>query len=325
MQQAVPAQPRSRSWFWILLLGLGMLLGGVLSWLVAVTRVVLPYDEAFVGISRAGLDAVNPRILPFMAHDRITLAGTMISIGVLYAQLALWALRGGIHWAWRTIGASAALGFASFFLFLGFDYFDPLHALVTALLLLFFLLGFRGRGSTPPVVPCPDLKNDWRWRAANWGQLLFVGLGFGLVAAGFVIACIGITTVFVPEDLAYLQTTREQLHAVTPRLVALIAHDRAGFGGALMSNGIAVFLIALWGIRRGARWVWWTLLVGGVPGFTGALSVHVGVGYVDLWHLAPVYIAGAVYLLGLVLLYAYLVQAVDQDIAPPLAAVVPMS
>ena len=36
---------------------------------------------------------------------------------------------------------SAFTGFASFFLFLGFGYFDPLHAIVTSILLLFFLIG----------------------------------------------------------------------------------------------------------------------------------------------------------------------------------------
>src|SRR3954468_2769142 len=78
-----------RDWVWIALLGFGMLIGGCLAWMVAATRVVLPYDEAFVGLSRDELLAVNGRLLAFLAHDRITLAGTMIAIGVLYAGLAL--------------------------------------------------------------------------------------------------------------------------------------------------------------------------------------------------------------------------------------------
>ena len=43
------------------------------------------------------------------------------------------------------------------------------------------------------------------------------------------------------------------------RLVPLIAHDRAGLGGALAANGLGVLLAALWGYRPGARWLWWTL------------------------------------------------------------------
>ncbi|HEX6292394.1 MAG TPA: hypothetical protein VFZ66_24625 [Herpetosiphonaceae bacterium] len=295
-----------RPWLAILLLGYGMIFGGGLAWLIAATRVVLPYDEAFVQLSRRELAALNPRLLPFMAHDRITLAGTMISIGVLYAQLALHALRYGVHWAQRAVRASASVGFASFFLFLGFGYFDPLHAFVSLLLLPLFLLGMRQPASATPIIPQPDLANDVTWRSALWGQLLFVGLGIGLVLAGSAIAVIGVTSVFVPEDLAFLQTTRAELHAINPRLVALVAHDRAGFGGALVSNGLAVLLTALWGIRRGACWVWWTLCLAGLPGFIGALGVHLTVGYTDLWHVSPALAALGVYLLGLALLYPYL-------------------
>ena len=88
--------------------------------------------------------AVNARLLAFMAHDRVTLAGTMISIGVLYAMLALHGVRRAMHWAWKAIAVSGAVGFASFFLAFGFGYFDPLHALVTVALLPFFLFGLRG-------------------------------------------------------------------------------------------------------------------------------------------------------------------------------------
>ena len=74
-----------------------MIVGGVLAWLIAATRVVLPYDEAFIGMTRAQLHAANGRLLAFMAHDRVTLAGTMISIGVLYAGLAWGGMRRNHH------------------------------------------------------------------------------------------------------------------------------------------------------------------------------------------------------------------------------------
>jgi hypothetical protein len=46
-----------------------MIVGGVLAWLIAATTVVLPYDEAFVGMTRAEFAGLNPHLLPFMAHD----------------------------------------------------------------------------------------------------------------------------------------------------------------------------------------------------------------------------------------------------------------
>ena len=293
-------------WLWLLLLGVGMAVGGALAWLVAATRVVLPYDEMFVGVGRAQLAAINARLLPFMAHDRVSLAGTMIAIGVLYAQLALHAVRRREHWAHVTIGVSAAVGFVSFFLFLGHGYFDPLHAFLALLLLPLFLLGLRSRADAPPNVPQPDLYNDRAWRLGQWGQLLSVTLGMGLIGAGIAIMSVGVTTVFVPEDLVFLCTTSATLQASNERLVSLIAHDRAGFGGALVSNGLAVLLLSLWGVRRGARWVWWTLVSAGVPGFVAALGVHWAVGYLNWWHLLPGLFGLALYGTTLALLFPFL-------------------
>ncbi|HKX32816.1 MAG TPA: dihydroorotate dehydrogenase, partial [Blastocatellia bacterium] len=88
-----PPRPVEMTWFWTLLLGIGMLIGSILALVIAATRVVLPYDESFVGLTREMLKAVNPRLLPFMAHDRVTLAGTMVTIGVLYIGLSLGGVR----------------------------------------------------------------------------------------------------------------------------------------------------------------------------------------------------------------------------------------
>lgn len=295
-------------WLWMLLLGVGMLIGGALAWLVAATTVVLPYDLAFVGMTREQLAAINPRLLPYMAHNRITLAGTMLSIGVLYVQLALHAVRFGTHWAHTTIGVSAATGFLSFFLFLGYGYFDPLHAYVSLLLLPLFLLGLRAHADAPPAVPAADLHNDRDWRLAQWGQLGAVTLGVGLVGAGVTIIGVGLTIVYVPEDLAFLCVSAAELRSASERLAPLVAHDRAGLGGALIANGLGVLLLGLWGVRRRARWVWWTLLLVGAPGFAAALGVHWAIGYLDLWHLAPGLLGLALFVVTLLLLGPYLLR-----------------
>src|SRR5262249_22422609 len=94
-----------------------------------------------------------------------------------------------------------------------------------------------------------------------------------------------------------------------PRLLPLIAHDRASFGGMLVACGIAVLLPSLWGFRQGERWLWWTLLAGGLPGYTAAIGVHLAVGYTDPWHLAPAFAGAAVCGLGLGLSYPSLCRA----------------
>jgi dihydroorotate dehydrogenase len=317
--------PGAAAWRWLALLGAGMIVGGLLAWLIAATRVVLPYDETWLGLDRDHLRAINPRLLAFMAHDRVTLAGTMLSIGVLYTQLAVWGIRRGAHWAWLTITWSAGVGFASFFLFLAFGYFDPLHAAVSVVLFALLVLGLRERPQ-PGVTghSTPGLHNTTAWRLSLWGQLCFVSLGIGLVLAGVSIATVGISGVLVPEDLRFMQAPAAFLQEASPRLQPLVAHDRAGFGGALVSDGVGVLLVSLWGYRQGARWVWWTLFGAGAPGFLGALGVHLAVGYLDIWHLAPAVLGLALFAVGLALSYPYLasrgdalgfaLQVVDQDV-----------
>ncbi|MEI7027958.1 hypothetical protein [Paenibacillus sp. y28] len=301
------APPFWHSWGWMCLLGIGMIIGGLLAWIIAATTVVLPYDLAYLLMTPEQIAGANGRLLPFMSHDRVTLAGTMISIGILYYQLGRYGLREGLHWARTALLTSGLVGFSSFFLYLGYGYFDPLHALAGALLLPMFIMSMRS-GADLPLKDQPNLRNDRSWRLAQWGQLLFVILGFALAIGGIVISVVGITGIFVATDLEFLCTTPDMLAQINERLLPLIAHDRAGFGGALFSNALALLATALWGLQQGQRWLWWTLLVGGFPGFLAGFSVHAAIGYTDFWHLAPAYFAFALYAAGLVLLYPYLMK-----------------
>ena len=299
----VSMPPAELSWFWALLMGLGMLFGSTLALAIAMTRVVLPYDEQFAGLSRAQLSAVNDRLLPFMAHDRVTLAGTMIAIGVLYSGLSLFGIRRGLDWAQVAVLASACVGFGSFFLFLGFGYFDPFHAFVTVILFQFLLLGFHCRLGPPHGMTAPVLRDDRRWRLSQWGQLALVAHSTALVAAGLAICGIGVTQVFVPEDMEFMRTTREALLASSPHLLPLVAHDRASFGGMLVASGIGFLLASLWGFRRGAGWLWWTVCLSGLPAYAAAIGVHFAVGYHSPWHLAPAFSGLALFATAMVLCY----------------------
>ncbi len=278
-----------QSWFWAFAMGISMLLGGLLALVVALTRVILPYDEGVVGMTRDELIQVNDRLLDFMAHDRVTLAGTMLCVGTLYSALAWFAIRFGTHWARDAVVWSAFVGFCTFFLFLGFGYFDPFHAFVTTILFQFLLLTVYARLTKRPNPIRLDPYNDAKWKRAQWGQLLYLIQGVVLVLAGVVISKIGISAVFVPEDMEFLCTTREKLIEANPQLLSLVAHDRATFGGMLICAGTTLFLSVLWGFRRGHAWLWWTLFVSGLFGFLCTIAIHHRIGYTSLRHLLPAY------------------------------------
>ena len=304
--ETVPDRPTEMTWFWTTLMGAGMLLGSFLALVIAATRVVLPYDEAFLGMSREQLAGINPRLLDFMTHDRVSLAGTMIAVGVMYLGLSLFGIRQGLHWVQQSVLISAFTGFASFFLFLGFGYLDTFHAFVTAIMFQFLLLAVHSRlGSYSPRV-APPLRGDTAWLCSLWGQFLLVIHGFALLGAGTVISTVGVTEVFVLEDLEFMHTTAEALKAANPRLVPLIAHDRATFGGMLLAAGWVFLLPALWGFRNGSAWLWWTYLIAGVLAYTAAIGVHLIVGYTDVMHLLPAFGGLSMFLLALGLSRSYL-------------------
>ncbi len=317
-EAAVFAQELSRdtlsmSWLWLLWLGLAMLSGAALAAYLALVPVVLPYDEAFVGLSRAELHAVNSHLLEFLTHDRITLAGLMATIGVGYSGLAWFGARRGWHWAEITVLASATTGSLSFFLFLGFGYFEPFHGFVTVVLSQFLIAGARSRLPTLRAMPNPPLIETRAWRLSLWGQLCWIVFGIGLIGAGCVIAGVGSTRVFVPQDLAFLNTAVDALHKASPRLLALIAHDRATVGGMLFSAGLIYLLSSLWGFRQGERWLWWTLVTAAIPSFAATLWVHWHIGYVDSVHLAPLAPALALFILGAALSHGFFCHPPRQD------------
>ena len=301
-----PAPRLPAGWMAAAVLGLGMLAAAVGAAVIALGPVLLPYDEQFLGLSRAELAQISPTLIPFLQHDRITLAGTLASIGVLYLGLAV-GMRAGWPWARRALLVSGTVGFASFLLFLGYGFLDPLHGFASASLLPFFLWAVVRPLPEPTWRRAPDPPEDVRRRALT-GQLLLVAAGVGLVGGGAVISLIGIGGVFVATDLVFLQTTPDALQAADPRLLSFIAHDRAGFGGALVSNGLAVLGLTAWGFRPGARWIWWTLTAAAVPGFAATLAVHLAVGYDDVVHLAPVVVAAVFVVAGLALSRRYLLH-----------------
>ena len=139
--------------------------------------------------------------------------------------------------------------------------------------------------------------------------MLFIGLAVGLIVAGLTITTVGVTRVFVFSDLQFLQTTATAIGSANAHLLPLIAHDRAGFGGALASDGVGLLLLSLWGFRRGERWVWWTLLSAGTIGLAGGVFAHLVVGYLEFGHLLPLAVSGIVFIVALALAARFLLTS----------------
>ena len=235
-----------------------------------------------------------------MSHDRMTLSGTIMSGGILFMSLAKHGIKHRYHWAKKAVDSSAIIGFLAIFLFIGFGYFDWLHGLFWLLLSPPFLVGFFMTKGLKRSPESHNLTNNQYWKTSLIGQLFFIILGFSIIFGGLIISYVGITITFVKTDLEYLCITPSQINEFNRYLIPVISHDRAGFGGGLISVGLLVLMISLWGFRQGDKWIWWTLLFGSLPAFTSAFAVHFMIGYNDFYHLLPPIIATILLIIGLV-------------------------
>jgi len=261
----------------------------------SLTGYFLPQDVHALGFDARQLAAaVNPQVVRFMFHDRVAFGGTLLAVGAAYWFLAEFPMRAGEPWAWWTFCISGFCGFASFLTYLSYGYLDKWHAVATLLLLPVYLAGlWRAR---PPAL---HWRDAWRpgqpMTLGRWG-LIF--LSAGMIAAGATIMVVGMTTVFVPQDLAFMHLSRADLQGISPRLVPVIAHDRAGFGGGLFSTGI--ILLFLTRQARLTRSFVEIVAVMGLAGFGAAIGVHPAIGYTDFSHLAPAYLGCLIYMVTVV-------------------------
>lgn len=283
--------------------GLVLVFAGTFALFIAARGEFLPHDIAFLGMTPQELCAVYEcRIVHFMIHDRVAFGGALVGIGVAYMWLAAGPMGRGERWAWELVAASGAVGFASFLAYLGYGYLDTWHGMATGILGLLFLVGLivtrqrvawtlddRGWLSWPAWLTC---RRD---RECVGRSLLLVAAS-GMVCGGLTIVAVGMTAVFVPEDVAYLGVGKAELDALNPRLMPLIAHDRAGFGGAVCCCGVVLAGVVWRGeFDRAARQ---TLAIAALAGFGTAILVHPAIGYTDWWHLTPAVGGAVVFALG---------------------------
>jgi hypothetical protein len=264
----------------------------------AATGHFLPHDTVYLGMTAPQLCALDScRILHFMIHDRVSFGGVLVAIGVLYLWLAMFPLRLRESWAWWALALSGLAGFLSFLAYLGYGYLDTWHGAATLVLLPIFVAGLictRGlrceRIERAPL----DLRSG-----PGVGRGLLLLSSVGISAAGLIIVTVGMTSVFVPQDLAFMGLTQPAITAIHPHLIPLIAHDRAGFGGALVSFGVVMFA-CVW-CARPSRALWQSLTIAGIAGFGASVGVHPAIGYVSLSHLGPAVLGCLVFVVGLAL------------------------
>ena len=289
------------------LVALSLMLSGGFALFLSATGHFLPHDIRFLGMDKEQLCGINQcRIVHFMFHDRVSFGGALIAIGWLYLWLVQFPLRAGEPWAWWVFVVSGVAGFGSFLAYLGYGYLDSWHGTATLFLLPTQALGLMISWRTlkpragPQSLFKPAVKPSLR-TPFGFGRVLLLGTGIGLVLGGLTICIVGMTNVFVPQDLRYIGMAAHDFEVINPRLLPLIAHDRAGFGGGIATCGLILFLCVWCG--RPSRSLWQAVALAGGSGFVTAIGVHPLIGYTDFTHLAPAYAGAAMFLTGIALCY----------------------
>lgn len=294
------------------LTALALIGSGLFAFFLGATGHFLPHDISYLGMTVDELHSIaESRLVHFMIHDRVSFGGAIIAVGSLYLWLAEFPLRSGQGWAWWTFLVSGMIGFASFLAYLGYGYLDSWHGIATLVLLPIFSLGMYK--SLELVRPLPSIRvlfagasrPSWKSRF-EVGRLLLLITALCIMLGGAIIMTVGMTTVFVPQDLEYMKLDAEDLQTVNPRLISLIAHDRAGFGGGVCCCGLTMFFCVLCGTP--SRSLWQVLLVTGTFGFGTAIGVHFPIGYTTFIHLAPAYLGATMCCVGMILTFNRMVR-----------------
>jgi hypothetical protein len=282
--------------------GLCLVLSGGFALFISAMGQFLPHDIEFLGMTADELCAINEcRVVHFMFHDRVAFGGTLIAIGFLYIWLAEFPLRHRQAWSWWLFVISGISGFGSFLTYFGYGYLDSWHGIGTLLLLPCFLIGLFRSFSTlqkPRHIWSlfqPAVKVPWM-SPFGVGRALLLATAAGMFCGGFTIMVVGMTEVFVPQDLIFMNLKADALNAINARLIPLIAHDRAGFGGAICSTGIVIFFCVWCAIP--SRSLWQVFCLSGTFGFGTAIGVHPIVGYNDFGHLAPAILGLLIFIVG---------------------------
>jgi hypothetical protein len=276
-----------------------LFVSGAFAIFLSFRREFLPHDVAFLGMTARDLCAIaDCHVVRFMFHDRVAFGGTLIAVATLYFWLAAFPLRQGFRWARWTFLASGVLGFGSFLAYLGYGYLDSWHGAATLVLLPIYAAGLVVSRPLAKVDAAGWLTADGRRASTSvrLGRWLLLATGASLVLAGAVILYLGATEVFVAEDLGFMGVTRKMLDGVNVRLVPLIAHDRAGFGGGLATTGVLLVMCAWYAAP--SRAFHQAVAIAGTAGFGCAIGTHFVEGYVNPIHLAPAFAGVALFAAG---------------------------
>jgi hypothetical protein len=98
---------------WLLLLtGAGMVVAGLTITTIGTLVVFVPQDLAFIGLDRATLDAIDPHLVPLIAHDRAGFGGGLATTGLIVVSVVRFGRPSRALWQALALAGIAGFGAA---------------------------------------------------------------------------------------------------------------------------------------------------------------------------------------------------------------------
>jgi hypothetical protein len=91
--------------------GVGMVVAGATILALGSVVVFVPQDLIYIGFDRSALDALNPHLVPLIAHDRVGFGGGVATMGLLLLVCLRWA-----EWCrslWQALAVAGLVGFGA--------------------------------------------------------------------------------------------------------------------------------------------------------------------------------------------------------------------
>lgn len=140
--------------------------------------------------------------------------------------------------------------------------------------------------------------------SVNTGASIVTLAGAGLIVYGIMFLVQNFTG-FIELGLTAqnIGGTPEQIMGFNENLYHYISHLQVALSGFIIAIGIAVVILALFGIRKGELWAVWTAFIVPVIAVAIALPLHFPYGFATLGHLGLIYLDAAILMAGTIVSY----------------------
>jgi cytochrome bd-type quinol oxidase subunit 2 len=136
----------------------------------------------------------------------------------------------------------------------------------------------------------------------TWSARLIALAGVGLIGYAILFLIVNFTS-FIELGLGQAETgaTSDSVRAFSPQFHDYVSHLQVALSGFIAGTGIALVVLAMWGIQRGARWAFWGAVVTAVVAVGIALPLHYPYGLATIGHLGLIYLDLLIFAVGFVL------------------------